>query len=82
MINSTGLKAMNALTTTYNYILRIELEDFHGSKGFAEYSKFYVEGSEEQYRLNIGGYNGTIGKEKIKKQEAFRERRHLHVCDL
>jgi hypothetical protein len=64
----SGLKQIHLLTSTQGaYMLRVELEDRDGRTGYAEYQRFLVEGPDEQYRLNVGGYTGTIGKESIQR---------------
>lgn len=44
-----------------NYTLRVELEEFSGTKYWAEYSHFQVDGPEANYRLHISGYSGDAG---------------------
>ncbi|XP_072025388.1 ficolin-2-like [Amphiura filiformis] len=39
--------------------LRIDLEDWHGNSGWAEYASFQLDGSE--YSLNVSNYTGIIG---------------------
>uniref|UniRef100_T1IZ12 Fibrinogen C-terminal domain-containing protein n=1 Tax=Strigamia maritima TaxID=126957 RepID=T1IZ12_STRMM len=49
------------LTNQDEYTLRIDLEDFDGNKRYAEYSKFKMSSEVENYKLEIGGYDGTAG---------------------
>ena len=48
--------------TDGTYKLRVELEDWHGNKGYAEYSDFSLGSPSDSYRLYVSGYTGNIGK--------------------
>jgi len=41
--------------------LRVGLDDFDGSKTYAEYTTFKVADEAEKYRLLIGGHSGAAG---------------------
>jgi len=41
--------------------LRVDLEDFDGSKTYGEYTTFKVADDAEKYQLLIGGYSGAAG---------------------
>uniref|UniRef100_A0A8C5QHQ0 Fibrinogen like 2 n=1 Tax=Leptobrachium leishanense TaxID=445787 RepID=A0A8C5QHQ0_9ANUR len=56
-----GNDKLHLLTKSSNMILRIELEDFKGSKEYAQYDQFYVANEIIRYRLTVGGYTGTAG---------------------
>ena len=49
------------LTNNDEYMLRVELEDFEGNKRYAQYSSFRLHSENENYRLEIDGYEGTAG---------------------
>ncbi|XP_043226327.1 angiopoietin-related protein 3-like [Amphibalanus amphitrite] len=49
------------LTNTEDYQLRIELEDFDGETRYAQYSNFKMHGEKDNYKLEIGGYEGNAG---------------------
>ncbi|XP_056100939.1 microfibril-associated glycoprotein 4-like [Rhinichthys klamathensis goyatoka] len=51
-----GLENMFQLTRNRNYILRVDLEDFEGRKGFALYSSFSVDCECNGYKLQVSGF--------------------------
>jgi len=55
-----GLELLHKLTTTHEYELRIELENYSGAKLYAEYSTFSI-GPGLGYQLTVGGYSGNAG---------------------
>ena len=56
-----GNDNLHRLTANADVILRIELEDFDGGITYAEYSTFKVADEIDNYRILLGGYNGTAG---------------------
>ncbi|XP_026102984.1 microfibril-associated glycoprotein 4-like [Carassius auratus] len=57
-----GLENMYQLTSNRKYMLRVDLEDFDGSKGFALYSSFSVGPEADGYKLHVSGFkNGGAG---------------------
>ena len=50
------------LTSNRNYKLRVDLEDFSGTKVYAEYTKFAINSSADNYRLTVRGFSGNAGK--------------------
>ncbi|KAL1281581.1 hypothetical protein QQF64_000384 [Cirrhinus molitorella] len=51
-----GLENMYELTRNRKYILRVDLEDFEGKKGFALYSSFSVGPEADRYKLHVSGF--------------------------
>ncbi|XP_048051105.1 microfibril-associated glycoprotein 4-like [Megalobrama amblycephala] len=51
-----GLENMYQLTRNRKYMLRVDLEDFTGRKGFALYSSFSVGPETEGYKLDVSGF--------------------------
>ncbi|XP_067296620.1 microfibril-associated glycoprotein 4-like isoform X2 [Pseudorasbora parva] len=51
-----GLENMYQLTRNRKYMLRVDLEDFTGRKGFAQYSTFSVGPETDGYRLQVSGF--------------------------
>nr|KAG5693651.1 hypothetical protein BaRGS_017381 [Batillaria attramentaria] len=51
-----GLDKIHRLTSSNNYSLRVDLEDFDGSTAYAEYRDFSISGSDDFYRLHVGEY--------------------------
>ncbi|KAK2909524.1 hypothetical protein Q8A67_005361 [Cirrhinus molitorella] len=51
-----GLENMYQLTRKNKYILRVDLEDFTGRKGFALYSSFSVGPEADGYKLQVSGF--------------------------
>ncbi|CAG03390.1 unnamed protein product, partial [Tetraodon nigroviridis] len=56
-----GNNRIHLLTRERDMTLRVELEDFDGGKGFAEYSQFRVASERLRYTLTVGGYSGNAG---------------------
>lgn len=56
-----GLENIHLLTSSRDYQLRVDLEDFNGDTAFAHYDKFYVEHERNGYRLQVSGYRGNAG---------------------
>ena len=54
-----GNDNLHRLTAADDVILRVDLEDFDGNIGYAEYTTFKVADEGDKYRLLIGGYSGT-----------------------
>ncbi|XP_048051090.1 microfibril-associated glycoprotein 4-like [Megalobrama amblycephala] len=51
-----GLENMHQLTRNRKYMLRVDLEDFEGRKGFALYSSFSVDCECAGYQLSVSGF--------------------------
>ncbi|XP_026054845.1 microfibril-associated glycoprotein 4-like isoform X2 [Carassius auratus] len=51
-----GLENMYQLTRKNKYMLRVDLEDFTGRKGFALYSSFSVGPEADGYKLQVSGF--------------------------
>ncbi|XP_031570812.1 fibrinogen-like protein 1 [Actinia tenebrosa] len=56
-----GLDKIYRLTKTQVASLRIDLEDWVGTKKHAVYSSFSIADESDFYRLNVNGYSGTAG---------------------
>ena len=52
-----GLDNIHQLTSTANYALLVEIEDWNGNQFWAWYSDFSVESEAQLYRLGIFGYD-------------------------
>ena len=53
-----GLDKIHRLTANSRNKFRVDLEDFHGKKAFAEYSSFSVGSERAKYLLGLGVYSG------------------------
>ncbi|KAK9981833.1 hypothetical protein ABG768_001357 [Culter alburnus] len=51
-----GLENMYQLTRNRKYMLRVDLEDFTGRKGFAQYLSFSVGPETDGYKLHVSGF--------------------------
>ncbi|XP_026108446.1 microfibril-associated glycoprotein 4-like [Carassius auratus] len=51
-----GLENMYQLTSNRKYMLRVDLEDFNGRKGYAVYSSFSVGPEADGYKLQVSGF--------------------------
>ncbi|XP_009294456.1 microfibril-associated glycoprotein 4 [Danio rerio] len=61
-----GLENLYQLTRHKKFMLRVDLEDFEGRKGFAQYSSFSVGSEAEGYKLQVSGFtNGGAGDSLI-----------------
>ncbi|XP_077451336.1 uncharacterized protein LOC144070812 [Stigmatopora argus] len=56
-----GNQRIHLLTRDRAMTLRVELEDFSGTAGYAEYEDFRVASERMRYRLTLGAYSGTAG---------------------
>ena len=56
-----GNEKIHRLTKDKNMIIRFDLEAVDGSKAYAEYRTFYINGESDNYRLHISSYSGTAG---------------------
>ncbi|XP_018015310.1 techylectin-5A [Hyalella azteca] len=56
-----GLENIRKWTSSRDYQLRIQLEDFNGDTAFAHYDRFYLEDESNGYRLHVSGYRGNAG---------------------
>ncbi|TRZ00695.1 hypothetical protein DNTS_025541 [Danionella cerebrum] len=56
-----GNDKIHLLTKSKDMVLRIELEDSDGTRGYAKYDQFYVSNEFLRYRLSVSGYSGTAG---------------------
>ncbi|KAL9961155.1 hypothetical protein ACROYT_G030048 [Oculina patagonica] len=56
-----GLEKIHRLTSSGQYKLRVDLEDFAGNTAYAEYDLFRVASEGSRYQLNMGSYSGTAG---------------------
>ncbi|CAM4457939.1 unnamed protein product [Leuciscus chuanchicus] len=61
-----GLENMYQLTRKKKYVLRVDMEDFPGRKGFALYSSFSVDCETDGYQLHVSGFkDGGAGDSLI-----------------
>ncbi|XP_051994152.1 microfibril-associated glycoprotein 4-like [Xyrauchen texanus] len=51
-----GLEKLYQLTRNRKYMLRVDMEDFTGRKGYALYSYFSVDSECEGYQLHVSGF--------------------------
>lgn len=54
-----GLDNIFLLTNQGHYQLRIDIWDFYGSRVFAQYYNFYIDGARDFYRLHLSNHTGT-----------------------
>ncbi|XP_056312925.1 microfibril-associated glycoprotein 4-like [Danio aesculapii] len=51
-----GLENLHQLTRHKKFMLRVDLEDFEGRRGFAQYSSFSVGCETDGYKLQVSGF--------------------------
>ena len=62
-----GNDKIHRLTASRPSSLRVELEDWSGSRVYAKYGRFNVGDEQAQYRLEVGSYSGTAGDSLISR---------------
>ena len=56
-----GLNKIHRLTSSSQFVLRVELEDWDGNTAFAEYDKFVIGDEKSKYNLvGLGRYKGML----------------------
>ncbi|XP_055861051.1 ficolin-1-like [Biomphalaria glabrata] len=55
-----GNENIHRITTNGTYEIRIDF-DYNLSKYYAKYSRFYLHGENEGYKLHVSGYTGNAG---------------------
>ena len=61
----SGLYPLRRFVTQGQYELRVDIEDWDGSKSFAKYHEFSISDSTQHFKLTVAGYEGTAGKIRI-----------------
>ncbi|XP_076086143.1 uncharacterized protein LOC143056860 [Mytilus galloprovincialis] len=56
-----GNRNIELLTSIGTHELRINLEDWDGSKRYANFKNFKIDGASNKYKLHISGYSGDAG---------------------
>ncbi|KAK0070264.1 BpsFReDn11 [Biomphalaria pfeifferi] len=56
-----GNELIHLLTKQRSYTLRVDFWTWEGTKFYAEYQRFYVEGEKDNYKLLVGEYTGDAG---------------------
>ncbi|XP_076337576.1 techylectin-5B-like [Tachypleus tridentatus] len=54
-----------AVTSQDNMVLRVDLEDFEGSRRYAEHDEFLVRSERELYKMSYKTYKGDVGKSLV-----------------
>ena len=60
-----GNDNLHRLTANADMMLRVDLEDYDGVRKYAEYTTFSVANTDDNYRLTIDGYQGTVGDSMV-----------------
>ncbi|CAC5391675.1 Fibrinogen-like protein A,Ryncolin-4,Angiopoietin-related protein 1,Ficolin-3,Ficolin-1-B,Techylectin-5A,Ficolin-2,Ryncolin-1,Tenascin-R,Fibrinogen-like protein 1,Angiopoietin-1,Fibrinogen C domain-containing protein 1-A,Ryncolin-3,Tenascin,Fibroleukin,Fibrinogen C domain-containing protein 1,Ryncolin-2,Angiopoietin-related protein 2,Ficolin-1-A,Ficolin-1,Fibrinogen C domain-containing protein 1-B [Mytilus coruscus] len=60
-----GNDNLHVISSSKDYLLRFDLEDFNGDTTYAEYSTFRIGNEASNYILTIGGYSGTAGDSMV-----------------
>ncbi len=53
-----GLEKIHRLTSSGQYKLRVDLEDYAGKTGYAEYDSLAIASEGDKYKLSLGSYSG------------------------
>ncbi|XP_033757336.1 ficolin-2-like [Pecten maximus] len=67
---SKGNDNLHLLTTT-SMILRVELEAWDGTKGYAQYSEFQVANEAQNYRLSVRGFSGNVSYDALSFHDGY-----------
>jgi ficolin len=60
-----GNKYLHTLLSQGNYELRMDMEDFDGESKYVKYKSVSVGEETSKYRMNISGYSGDTGNDRI-----------------
>ncbi|XP_076089002.1 techylectin-5A-like [Mytilus galloprovincialis] len=66
-----GNDNLHILTTSRNYVVRFEVQDFNNNTAYAEYQSFKVDNEASQYRVTFSGYTGTAVNEASQYRVTF-----------
>ncbi|XP_060043732.1 angiopoietin-4 isoform X2 [Erinaceus europaeus] len=58
-----GNEVVHQLTSRATYSLRVELQDWEGNEAYAQYEHFQLGSEGQLYRLSLGGYSGSAGRQ-------------------
>lgn len=61
-----GLSNLHTITSSGLYELRVDLRDF-GESAYAQYDKFTVAEPRSRYKVYVGAYSGTAGRQQRKR---------------
>ncbi|VDI43447.1 Hypothetical predicted protein, partial [Mytilus galloprovincialis] len=56
-----GNSYIHLITKLDTYLLRFDLEDADGNKGYAVYNKFKINDEDDDFRLTVSAYSGNLG---------------------
>jgi len=63
LLTCKGNEYIHAITYAKRHRLRIDLTDWEGNAGYAEYDNFKVGSEHEKYKLiSLGHYHGNVGR--------------------
>ncbi|CAG2192260.1 Fibrinogen C domain-containing protein 1-A,Fibrinogen C domain-containing protein 1,Fibrinogen C domain-containing protein 1-B,Angiopoietin-1,Fibrinogen-like protein A,Angiopoietin-4 [Mytilus edulis] len=57
-----GNSYIHLITKLDTYLLRFDLEDAAGNKGYAVYNKFKINDEDDDFRLTVSDYSGDLGE--------------------
>jgi len=87
-----GLRSMHCLTSQGNWELRIDYQLKNGTKSYLHYNKFAVGSAEDQYPLNISGFDSiglinpfdtrgqTLNGMKFSSRDRDNDLSHIHCA--
>ena len=58
-----GNDLLHRITRQGRYKLRIDLWDWEGTRGVAEYGEFRVDSDRQKYRLHVRDFSGDVGEQ-------------------
>ncbi|XP_067939270.1 microfibril-associated glycoprotein 4-like [Watersipora subatra] len=66
-----GNDKIHNVTNSKEHVLRIEMSDYSGDTGYAEYSDFSLAGEDDGYRLDYGSYIGGPAGNSLSKSKGM-----------
>ena len=63
-----GNTNIHLITRQRAYELRVDLEDFEGNTRYAMYKIFFVASEDDYFKLTVGHYSGSAGKNVVLNQ--------------
>jgi len=64
-------------------VLRVDMEDWEGNKGWAEYDNFVVDSERKGYKLkSVGKYTGNAGLYGLKNYNRSTKQSIVYYCEM
>ena len=64
-VTYAGNRVIHNISSSEPHELRVELEDFQGSRAYAFYSNFSIGPESDGFKLAVSGYSGNAGEKSV-----------------